>query len=94
MVLELSTTQTYPVEKETTNAQTHDVDMTLGMNASIAEDDTSHTWLAREAAKISPERRIVIEKKLIRRIDSYLFPMLLAFYILNYIVSNIDPQKN
>lgn len=37
--------------------------------------------------RISPERRVEIEKRLKRKIDCFLFPLLLIFYILNYIVS-------
>lgn len=36
--------------------------------------------------RISPDRRIEIEKRVRRKIDSFLFPLLLIFYILNYIV--------
>lgn len=38
-------------------------------------------------AGLTPERRAEIEKKLKLKIDLILFPMLLIFYILNYIVS-------
>ncbi|OAQ65878.1 MFS transporter [Pochonia chlamydosporia 170] len=38
--------------------------------------------------RISPERRVEIEKRLKRKIDCFLFPLLLIFYILNYIDRN------
>ena len=42
--------------------------------------------LAAAIAHISPERRAAIEKKVKSKLDFILFPTLLAFYILNYIV--------
>lgn len=37
-------------------------------------------------AQMSPGRRADVEKKIKQKIDIYLFPMLLIFYILNYLV--------
>lgn len=47
--------------------------------------------LAAAVAAIPPERRAEIEKRVKLKIDCFLFPMLLAFYILNYIVSQLGP---
>lgn len=47
--------------------------------------------LAAAIAQISPERRIEIEKRLKLKLDFFLFPLLLAFYILNYLVSARTP---
>lgn len=91
-----SADQTDPIEEKVTHTESdtsRGVDKGLGTSVSITEDETSHLSLARAAATINPERRIVIEKRLVRKIDCFLFPMLLAFYILNYIVSNIVPRK-
>jgi hypothetical protein len=96
MASEHSAVQTDLVEEKATHTETdtsRSVDKRPGTSISITEYETSHLSLARAAAMISPERRIVIEKRLVRKIDCFLFPMLLAFYILNYIVSNIVPLK-
>ena len=42
--------------------------------------------LANAISQIPPERRAEIEKRVKRKLDFILFPTLLAFYILNYIV--------
>ena len=42
--------------------------------------------LALAIAQISPERRVEIEKKLKLKLDFFMFPLLLIFYILNYLV--------
>jgi hypothetical protein len=94
MASDHSADKTDPVGEKVAHTETdtsRSVDKHAGTSESITEDETSHLSLARAAAAISPERRIVIEKRLVRKIDCYLFPMLLAFYILNYIVSNIVP---
>ncbi|OAA60330.1 MFS transporter [Niveomyces insectorum RCEF 264] len=39
-------------------------------------------------AQISPERRAELEKKLKRKVDLILFPLMMAFYILNYLDRN------
>lgn len=96
MASEHSADKTDPVEEKVTHTETdtsRSVDKRPGTGESTTEDETSHLSLARAAAAISPERRIVIEKRLVWKIDCFLFPMLLAFYILNYIVSNIIPLE-
>jgi hypothetical protein len=96
MVSEHSALQTDLVEEKATHTEAdipRSEDKPPGTSVSITDYETSHLSLARAAAMISPERRIVIEKRLVRKIDSFLFPMLLAFYILNYIVSKIDLLK-
>lgn len=62
---------------------------------SIDGSETNATWVPRGAdpelaaaiAQISPERRMEVEKRLLKKLDFIMFPVLLVFYILNYLVS-------
>lgn len=65
-------------------------------NASEGRDailDRLDAETASIVASLTPERRQQIEKKLKLKIDFILFPMLLIFYILNYIVSFRFPNN-
>ena len=83
----INTTRTPSMEvEEKTGVKAHSYDgaSTQGQMTSLNKLEPQ---IAAIIATLTPERRAEIEKKLKLKIDLILFPMLLIFYILNYIVS-------
>jgi hypothetical protein len=70
-------------EKVGAKAHSYDGASNQGQTANL---DKLEPEIAAIIATLTPERRAEIEKKLKLKIDLILFPMLLIFYILNYIV--------
>jgi hypothetical protein len=62
----------------------------ISLPASIARNGNVDPDIAAIISQLSPDRRAAIEKRVKLKIDCFLFPMLLAFYILNYIVCRIS----
>lgn len=68
---------------------------TLAQEESIVGSENNSAWtsraidpeLAAAIAAIPPERRKEIEKRVKRKLDFMMFPVLLIFYVLNYLVS-------
>jgi hypothetical protein len=74
-------------EKLTTKLQSNDQSLANGAMLSLEKVDAE---VAEFISALTPERRAEIEKKVKLKIDLILFPMLLIFYILNYIVSTLS----
>jgi hypothetical protein len=78
-------------EKFATNVLSKDQSMADGTMVSLSKLDPE---IAEIISSLTPERRAEIEKKVKLKIDLILFPMLLIFYILNYIVSEALRQQS
>jgi hypothetical protein len=72
-------------EKFAANILSKDQSVADGTMISLSKLDPE---IAEIISSLTPERRAEIEKKVKLKIDLILFPMLLIFYILNYIVSD------
>ena len=70
-------------DKKAVMPQEHDIDSSVSTSTVFAGVEPE---VAAIIATLTPERRAEIEKRVKLKIDCFLFPMLLIFYILNYLV--------
>lgn len=78
-------------EKEMADIKTDDAISV--QQASPSSLDSLDPELAAIISGLSSERRVEIEKRVKLKIDLILFPMLLIFYILNYLVRSVDGRS-
>lgn len=78
------------IESKSATREQEDLSITSVVPVSLSRNVDPDLALA--IAQITPERRVEIEKRLKLKLDFFMFPLLLIFYILNYLVwSNLPP---
>ena len=74
------------VQAESKSAAGEQENLGIGSVAPVTLPRNVDPDLALAIAQISPERRVELEKRVKIKLDCFMFPLLLCFYILNYLV--------